>query len=636
MVTETTGITRIETRKEYYADPTDLLTFGREKTRISVLTPDVAADKNFSSRQEFTYKATGAKLLQTETLSGYDGLVATRSVLRHACLRHTLAETDSQGVTVAYTYDRLGCPLTTVAPRTAYENVSTWTYTIEETSPVTIATDASGNQVKICLDGSGRETSRQRFDNDETQKWYEVSTRNYNVLGEVASGTGNDWLTSSSERYCIDMEAAYDGWGTAHTQNFSDGTQSLQDTDPVALTRTVYMQGQMDAECLVSGKVTTNYDTKSQLSVTEVRADTSGNTDGVRHYEWDGLGRMRTETDERGNKTTRTYDAYGRLLKQVLPDGSTVDRTYAPHLTGDQVISISVTAPDADGQPHIWLLGTQSFDSLGRVKERVTGGRTITYTYEGACPVPSTVTQPSGKKLQYTYIPELGNLVSSLTADGVTQTFSYDPRTDDLLSAQEGDTENINEWFPSGNLKTETFRLDETSRKTHWTHTLAGEAVSYTDIAGKKTEYKRDEHGRVKFIADEALTVGLDYDALGRLHVQAVTNSATQAILTTTLKYDDFGREITRTVTDSSGVTLIITLSWLQNGLLESRTTEQNDLKIRKEQYDYDSRNRLKTYTVTGSSLPRDAYGFEMTAQTYQYDAQQPDYCYHHAGRRQR
>ncbi|BFT83924.1 hypothetical protein GVv1_47160 (plasmid) [Enterobacter pseudoroggenkampii] len=39
-----------------------------------------------------------------------------------------------------------------------------------------------------------------------------------------------------------------------------------------------------------------------------------------------------------------------------------------------------------------------------------------------------------------------------------------------------------------------------------------------------------------------------------------------------------------------------------------------------KELFEYDVRNRLKDYTVSGSSLPSDAYQNQMLKQTYQYD----------------
>jgi hypothetical protein len=109
-------------------------------------------------------------------------------------------------------------------------------------------------------------------------------------------------------------------------------------------------------------------------------------------------------------------------------------------------------------------MGTQEFDSLGRLTKQLSGGRVTRFAYQGASPAPSVVTLPSGKTLQYSYIPELGNVVSSMTAEGVSKVFTYDPKTADLLNAREGETANTNVWTPSGTLKNETFSLDGVSR----------------------------------------------------------------------------------------------------------------------------------------------------------------------------
>lgn len=130
-------------------------------------------------------------------------------------------------------------------------------------------------------------------------------------------------------------------------------------------------------------------------------------------------------------------------------------RRYAPHLAEALVSAISVTGPDVDGNMQSWQLGTQAFDSLGRLTESASGGRITSYAYDGASPAPATVTLPSGSVLQYTYIPELGNAVSSLMAEGVMQNFRYDGTTGALLQADEGNTGKSNVWTPAGHLKTE-------------------------------------------------------------------------------------------------------------------------------------------------------------------------------------
>ncbi|MBD2816236.1 RHS repeat-associated core domain-containing protein [Xenorhabdus sp. Flor] len=533
-----------------------------------------------------------------------------------------LNETDIQGVTVKYTYDKTGRLLTrTTAPDTKYENTSTWDYAIQADGPVTIETDVSGNQLKTRFDGAGRNISLHRFDKDNTQQWFEVSSLTYDALGYVDSGTGSDWLTGSSKQYHVNMAASHDGWGAMRTQAFSDGTENRQETDPVALTRAIYMLGNASSQKVSSGKFTTAFDEYSQLPLADTKTDVSGKIQGVRKYQWDGLGRLRREIDEQGNETQRTYDPYGRVLTQTLPDGSVVTRNYAPHLTGEQIVCITVTGQDADGNKRTWQLGTQEFDGLGRVKKRDSGGRTTLYTYKGPSPVPSEVIQPSGKILRYTYIPELDNAVSSMTSDDVIQMFTYDDNTAELLTAKEGSTVNGNTWNTSGSLKAESFSRDGTIRTVAYTRTLAGEVATYTDITGKQIKYDRDEFGRVTTITDEILVASLHYDALGRLSQQTVTDSTTQSTLITALAYDDFGREISRTITDSSGVTLSSSLVWQQNGLLAGRSMQQSNTTVRNEKYNYDARNRLIDYEVTGSILPQDVYGHEMTAQAYRYDA---------------
>lgn len=577
----------------------------------------------FTSRLDFSTAVSDGVMRQTAVFTGHDGLQTSTVRSRSAFSGLLLSETDAQGVTVTHAYDLLGRPLTrTLASGTPYENVSTWTYAIEEAGPVTTQTDASGNGRKLYLDGAGRNLRLEHLDTDDTQEWYEVSSRIYNALGEATTSTGSDWVTGKSERYSVQMSAGTDAWGNASRQAFSDGTVNLQNADPIALTRSVSVQGNSATGSISSGVYQTAFDAVSQLPLTATRTDTSGQVQGTHHSEWDGLGRLRQETDERANVTVRTYDAYGRVLTQTQQDGSTVTRIYAPHLRGDSVARISVTGPDAGGEVRTWLLGTQTFDSLGRITTRTSGGRTTTYAYDGASPVPSEITLPSGKTLQYAYIPELGNAVSGLSADGVTQAFTYDSLTADLLTATEGDTESDNAWSPSGNLKTETFTRGGQVRSTTLTTTLGGEPVTYTDITGAQTTYVRDEYGRVTGITDDALTVSLEYDALGRLSTQTVTDIGTQNVLTTGLAYDDFGQEISRTVTDGgSAITLTVSQTWLPNGLLQSRTTRQDGTVVKAETYDYDGRNRLTDYQASGSSLPLDAYGNEMTAQTYEYDA---------------
>ncbi|WP_277972950.1 RHS repeat-associated core domain-containing protein [Pantoea agglomerans] len=621
-VVETTGNMQTDVNRIYNGSREDRLTFGREKKRVTILTPDIEAGTQFVRRQSFSYEIREGWLLHSETLMTHDGLEATISTLRHPSLGYLLSETDAQGITVNRTYDRLGRVLTrTEAVGTNYERLTLWLYAMEGSGPVTLVTDSAGNQTKTFFDGAGREIRQQRLDKDRTQEWFEVSLQRYNSQGETVFNLSSDWVTEHLERCCISTSISYDGWGNVSEQAFSDDIKNQIVSDPIELTQTSCTKGKTSDQTFSSGTCTAVLDDKSCLPLTETRTNTAGIIQGIRHYEWDGRGFLRQETDENNKKSTWTYDALGRVLTQTLPDGTVISRTYAPHLTENHVTSISVTGKDRAGSTRSWRLGTQVFDGLGRLTKRVSGGRLTSCTYEGASAVPSTVTLPSGKLLKYKYIPELGNVISSLTADGVTQTFSYDTATGQMVKATAGDSEIKNILYPSGSVKAEAFTLNGDTKNTATLRMLNGDVIQYTDISGKETRCERDEFGRILTINDDALSASLKYDALGRLNRQIVTDRVTKSSLTTELEYDDFGQEITRTITDSNGESLKVTQKWRQDGLLAGRITQRDGVEIRKEQYGYDRRNRLRLYRVSGSSFPEDWRGHEMTTQLFEYDA---------------
>ena len=582
---------------------------------------------SYTSSQTFATSISDGTMIQKVTFTGHDNLESTHSRTLSLFSGLLFSETDSLGVTVKHKYDFLGRIVSqTVAPDTEYENVVRWDYSMGDNGPVTTQTDTTGNQLRILFDSAGRQIGRQQFDPDVTKKFYDIYSQSFDLLGRVSTGLSSDWLPDSGKSisYSLQTTVINDDWGGVRTQRFSDNTRLVQESDPLALKQTTYTQGDAGNTTTITGSVATSFDTASYLALTDTLTDTSNHIQGTRLYGWDGWGQLRRETDERGNVTERTYDAFGRVLTQTLPDGSVVTRTYAPHLAGEYVGSIAVTGPDAGGNTQTWLLGTQEFDSLGRLTKQVSGGRTTTYIYEGASPGPSLVTLPSGKQLQYTYIPELDNAVSSVVADDVTQTFSYDKKTGHLVQELEGEIGNDYLWNDSGTLASETFMRGTRQNVASHSSTLSGSAVTYQDITGSQMVYSRDEHGRITAIIDGELQATFEYDELGRMHKQTVKNTGGADSFITELEYDDFGREIKQTVTDSDGTSLVTTSSWLLNGLLESKSlsaTGATDSIKRNEMFEYDARNRLVHYSITGTPPVPDAYGNPLSEVIYQYDA---------------
>ena len=620
--TRFSGDEKLSVRTTAYNTDSKSSEFGRVTALV-----DVRYDRQQSCtcRQDFDTAVSNALMVQTVTFTGHDGLTTTARRTQSALSGLLFSETNTQNVTTKHTYDLLGRPLTrTMASGTAYENTTRWEYGIDERCPVTTEKDASGNQIRHYFDGCGRGISKQRFDTDDTKQWFDIVSRQYDALGQYQVGAGLDWVTAGTddpESFVVEVSAAYDHWGNQSQLSFSDDTRLRTEANPVQLITRKYSQGGTPESQTVSGSTITILDSQSQLPVRKEMQDAAGAEQGVQKYVYDGLNRLREEEDERGNITRYDYDNFGREARRELADGTIVEREYAAHLSDSQVTLIRITGPDDTGETQTRTVGTREYDSLGRLTLEAVGGRITTYDYNDASQVPSKVTLPSGETLLYTYIPELSDAVASLTAGGLTQKFEYDPLTGDLLKATEGDTEDVNIWNCSGNLKQERFIRQDNPRQADYISTLTGEALAYTDVTGRQTRYIHNEYGMITGITDDSLTVTLDYDAMKRLTTQVVSDPVAGTFLTTRLAYDDFNREITRTLTDDAGNTLTVEQTWLPNGLMSTRLTRQAGTILKDEQYDYDSRNRLTRYTVSGSMPPPDAYGYLLAAQTYQYDA---------------
>lgn len=582
------------------------------------------SEQQYPSRTAFTTTHREGRLYQTVEFIGHDGLSTITSQVSSALTGLVYEKTDANGIVTFNEYDGLGRLITTTrAAGTPWAATTRWQYHLGDT-PTIVQILPDGTEQEVIYNGMGQEISQRIKDIDATQAHFEVMARRYNAVGELTEEISRDWLAAPEESKVMTelrLQSQYDEWGNLASVYGSDNRQLQWENDPVNLTVSSVTRGLSGTRPAVSARRREHFDPNSGLQVRSELLTPDNTPYSTTRSDWDGRGRLRRAVDELGQTTTFTYDALDREVSRTLPDGTTVLRTYAPHLTGDELASISVVTTGDDGGSRIQTLGLRTWDSLGRLTEETVGGRTTRYHYTGASAVPDSVTLPSGSTVHYTYIPELGDVVSSVSADDVHQTFSYDPVTGRLLEAREGEHVLTRTWTPSGKLATETITNRGTPRLMTFSHTLAGQTVTRSDITGQQTKNEYDLHGRLVRITDPELTVSLDYDELGRLSREIATDVKSGSLLTTVLEYDAQGRESVRHILDSTGTILTLRQFWQVNGLLKRRTTEKDGVVQKDEYYTYDNRNRLTGYTVSGSVPVLDAYGHPLSSQNFSYDA---------------
>ncbi|WP_353100978.1 RHS repeat-associated core domain-containing protein [Myroides odoratus] len=605
----------LQTRFFEYEQDSSSLDYGRMTFIHDKLYADGAYSTAYDSYQAFEFTVDDDEITQETIFTGHDGCEAATSTTSSAFTHRVLSQISAQGVVSSYSYDSMGRILrSTQAEGTAYESSTYWEYELTSSGPVTHYTDALDNQAKVYFDGLGRELRKYGLDRKGSGQWEEILSQDYNAAGQSSQKTVRDVQTSNNRKvtYSIRTNISYDGWGQMMMLQFTNGIKAHQEDNPVWLTSSRWQSG----GSMRSGEWKKTMHYKSQLLEKEERINLQGQVVGTKLYAWDGLGRLREEIDELGHSVERTYDAYGRVLTQTLQDGTTLEYTYVPYLTGSEIARIEVSSSDGN-----WVLGEQEFDSLGRLLEQQTGGRTTSYDYEDASPVPSTVTQPDGTTIEYAYIAELGNAITQIEADDLTQAFEYDSTTGALIESADGMASNQNYWNDYGLLETETLTVNGDAYDMDYQWTLRGEPASHSDITGAQTQYERDEHGRVSRIVDQDVTADLFYDALGRLDKKIVEDNHSYTKIETEFEYNEFNQALVEIIKDSKGTQLRLERSWLSNGLLNRQVTKLNGNSIKEEDYAYDVRNRLVEYSISGSEFPKDGYGQAFRKQIYEYDA---------------
>ncbi|HEY9392176.1 MAG TPA: LamG-like jellyroll fold domain-containing protein, partial [Mycobacteriales bacterium] len=502
-------------------------------------------------------------------------------------------------------YDRLGRPITVSAPAytppgTTTPIVPTSTTGYDPNGNVTSTTDPLGNVTRYSYDRLNRMTVRDEpaSTNDERAVWHYTYTRTGEVLS-VTDPTGArvestyDELDRRVTMTQVERRPVADNLTTRYTFDDAGNLTSLVSPSGATVTSAYDAVGEPVTLTDPSGVSTalgydfagrqvriadelgrtsrSDYDVLGQLT-RDVDLDPTGATLREVTYTHDPAGNLVEATDPLGHTTTYSYDAMNQLVGQTEPvsDTSSITTSFGYDAAGNRTrytdgrgnstiytvnplgLPESVIVPATTAQPDLadrtWTTG---YDAAGEPVSLVApGGVTRSRVYDAAGRL--TVETGAGAETPTTQRSlgyDLADRLTSVSAPGGTDTYTYDDRGDLLTSSGPSGLGNY-AYDADGNM---TVRTDAAGTA-NYTYT-DGRLATLTDgITNTTQTLGYDVAGQLSTVdygAGRVRTFG--YDDLGRPSSDTLTNAAGQTVASIGYGYDLNDRMVRKTTTGTAG-----------------------------------------------------------------------------------
>jgi RHS repeat-associated protein len=370
--------------------------------------------------------------------------------------------------------------------------------------------DTYGNQVSVTLSTQGMDDRKDSSVYDPTGRFVE---KEVNALGFVTGNSYNNIgnLLSQKDINGLETTNTYNAWGKPTETISSDGKKStvahkwVAPGDPAAPAYALYY-----TESYNDGKFAgAEYFDKAGHSLRKV----STGFDGAKYYTdytYNAQSQV-TETTEAypansiaSRKTSYTYDGFGRILTETLPDGVIKTYTYTDAKN-------KVETDYSTGEHY-----AKTYDATGLVSLSTDPGGDIAYQYTSAGKT-RRIESP-GSVIRITY--DTGNRRDTLIDPNAgTITYKYNA-FGEIISQKDG------------RGKTDTMVYDKLGR------------VTVKTTEGVSTTYTYDAPGALGFVksisSHDKAGSAYTYDALGR--ITSETRSKDNGSLTYKYAYDSAGR----------------------------------------------------------------------------------------------
>ncbi|WP_434592951.1 RHS repeat-associated core domain-containing protein [Pseudomonas sp. R4-83] len=602
-VVEGVELLRSKTERSYLNSPKDPLKHGATKEQSFTLN-----DKKTSTA--FSYELEGDRLRVKSSTRGFDDALQISEKVLSTLTGVQVSEVGVDGEHIEHEYDAIGRVVRkTVAPGTPYEATTQCAYlaaSLEQPATVVI-TDPAGGEQRVTYDGLERVITIREKDCDHPDKDGLIQSRmlylaQHDSVGRKVKVTLTDWR--DGKPYPASTRYEFDSWGQVSKTLHADGRIERSEADPVLRQQTSWLQGMGKTITLVN-------DFGKPLSVESFNR--KNKSLGKTVFTYDGFGRTTSETDPVGNTTRYEYDVFDRIIRTVLPDASEVVTDYAEH--SDEQLAIGIKVDDK-------TLGQQTYDGLSRLIQSTVGGRKSEAGYEAGFTQPQWYKTADGKKTEFTYLRDLGGLLTERKAGELVTTLTYDPVSGNPLSCTESGRQRSFSYYPSGRLKSETTTFGTITKATSSTWSLQGRPVTHVDVLGAESTSAYDAHGRLLTTTQGSLKTEFHYDIqTGMLGWTKTEDTSIKRQMITRFAYDDIGRETRRTFEIQGQPDQTLESTYTLAGKLAQKVSRRGTQLLRDEKFTYDVRGRLIQYDCAGTQKPRDPYGKEIVQQKFTFDA---------------
>lgn len=463
------------------------------------------------------------------------------------------------GLTVSYTYDSKGAPLTR---------------TETDTTTQTIPYSTSG----------------------QTRTW----TYTWNTNGRLASVNGPKPVASTKD----DLTSfVYDANG-----NLSTETNGLGHVTTFA---TYDANGRPGTMTDLNGIVTSfAYDPLGRATAITVQHPTNSALNATTSFEYDVEGRVIGVTAPGTDKLVTTYDYAGRVTAISATSGERI--VYVRNGMGG-VTSETITRADTTVRSTI----TRTFDELNRMLTLTLGpGRIRSYQYDKG----GNVTQVTGARSNATTFAfdGLNRLAGSVASDAGTTSNAYDVRDG---RTSHTDTASVQTTFVRNGFGEAIQEVSPDRGTTVYYYDKAGDVTAAIDGRGQRIDYTRDILGRVtKKIAvgrsaSETITYTWDASGVGSL-LKGRLGRIVDGSGTTQFQYDFLGNILQKR--QPIGTTTAATLTYVRD--TAGRVIQMTYPSGRSVNYTRDSKGRVtmvrtkaagtvSTWTTLASAVTYEAFG---------------------------